>query len=71
MIISTKIKTGGEDRDTYTYSTNDNFIEYHIDLNAYANNKYRNYNQTIIERYSLTAKPRSKPKEDDDPFLVG
>ena len=62
MITSTKIKTRGEDRDTYTYSRNYNFIKYHIELNAYSNNKYRNYDQTVIERYGLRAKPRSKPK---------
>ena len=69
MITSTKIKTRGEERDTYVYSKNDNFIKYHIELNAYSNNKYRNYDQTIIERYGLTAKPRSKPKEEYDAFL--
>ena len=49
ITTSIRNKARGEDRDSYSYSSNDNFIKYHIELNAYSIINYSNYDKTIKE----------------------
>ena len=66
ITTSIRNKARGEDRDSYSYSSNDNFIKYHIELNAYSNINYSNYDEAIKERYELTYKVRNKTTQNED-----
>ena len=72
IVTSTRNKTRDGDRDSYTYSTNDNFLKYHIQLNSHSNAYYKNYDQAVINRYALTTKKRCEVYDmakDDYTFL--
>ncbi len=56
IITSKRINTRTEERNQYTYTLDDKFIKYHIELNSYSNRNYKKlrygYYQTVFIRSS-------------------
>ena len=69
IVNRARCKRRGAERDTYTYSLNEAFVRYHIEVNEYSNKYHKNYHECFIDKYKLRVRQEARPLVDYDFFL--